>query len=57
MTGWLSSVLAFLIAMSLGLPLVAWLETGPIASACIAYALYLGGLLFFWVALDGLGRR
>lgn len=57
MTGWLSIVLAFLIAMALGLPLVAWLGTGPIASACIAYALYLVGLLFFWFALDGLGRR
>lgn len=57
MTGWLSIVLAFLIAMSLGLPLVSWLGTGPFASACIGYALYLGSLLFFWFALDGLGRK
>ena len=57
MTGWLSIVLAFLIAMSLGLPLVSWLELGPIASACIGYALYLGSLLFFWLGLDGLGRK
>jgi hypothetical protein len=53
----LSIVLAFLIAMSLGLPLVSWLGTGPFASACIGYALYLGSLLFFWFALDGLGRK
>ncbi len=57
MTGWLSIVLAFIVAISLALPLVAWLGTGPIASACIGYALYLGSLLFFWFALDGLGRR
>lgn len=57
MTGWLSIVLAFLVAMPLGLSLTAWLELGPIASACIGYALYLGSFLFFWFALDGLGRK
>ena len=57
MTGWLSIVLAFLTAMSLGLPLVYWLGAGLFASACIGYALYLGSLLFFWFALDGLGRK
>lgn len=57
MTGWLSIVLAFLVAMPLGLSLTAWLGLGPIASACIGYALYLGSFLFFWFALDGLGRK
>lgn len=57
MTGWLSIILAFIVAISLALPLVAWLGTGPIASACIGYALYIGSLLFFWFALDGLWRR
>lgn len=57
MTGWMSIVLAFVIAMGLGLQLVAWLGAGAFFSGCIGIGLYLFFLLFLWFALDGLERK
>ena len=57
MTGWMSIVLAFVISMGLGLPLVAWLGAGAFFSGCIGIGLYLFFLLFLWFALDGLERK
>lgn len=57
MTGWVSIVLAFIIAMGFGLPLVAWIGAGAFVSGCIGIGLYLFCLLFFWFAFDGLERQ
>ena len=57
MTGWMSIVLAFVIAMGFGLPLVAWLGAGAFISGRIGIGLYLFFLLFLWFALDGLARK
>ncbi len=48
MTGWLSIILAFIVAMALGLPLVWWLQPSPVLSAVVGIGLYVVSLLSFW---------
>lgn len=54
---WLSIVLAFIVAVALGLPLAVWLDLGVLWASVLGHGIYWTSLVFFWVVLDEVGRR